>query len=78
MWDFKNFPGDKPPDPRLQRAAASNAARGPTPASNAAVGGGEGIASNARGEGEGEGKGEGREGGGEGRGGQGRGGEGAP
>ena len=28
IWDFKNFPGGETPGPPLQRAAASNAARG--------------------------------------------------
>ena len=62
MWDFKNFPGEKPPDPRLQRAAASNAARGPPS--------GEGRAPRLTREGrrKEDGKGEGRE---EGRGGKG-------
>ena len=52
MQEFKIFPGVKPPDPYLQRAAASNAARGRrrrlTTPSGGGVEGGEG-----RGEGKG-------------------------
>jgi hypothetical protein len=35
----QKFSGGQPPDPPLQREAASNAAKGPTAVSNAAVGG---------------------------------------
>jgi len=57
MWTFKNFPGEKPPDPPHKRGPRLTrpGARGEGAASNAAGGKGEGK------EGGGRGKGKGRE-----------------